>query len=411
MLTMDEQRLLDAVAARQAELVAFCQRLIQTPSVNGVHDEVHLVQVIAAEARGLGLSARIVGEFPQRPNVIVHTGEGDETGLLLLGHLDTVPPGDPASWSHAPFSGDIADGRLYGRGAIDTKGGMAAAIYALAALQAAAPHATAQFIGVPDEETGATGTLGIKYLIRHRLLKARGALYAYSGREIVLGHRGLVRYRAICTGEAVHTGSSEWQEGTAGANAVTGLTRFLLALEDQRFPHSAARYFEVYRTVITPGTMISGGVSINIVPDRAEALIDVRTTPEYDAQAIERLFGQVTDSILAANPRLKFTVERLNNLPAVASDERAPIFSVLSGVVEQITGQAPEKTVAGPANEGYLLIEQGIPTVCGFGVAGANAHAVDEYVLIDSLVETAQIFALTAARLSSKGNEQDAHDH
>lgn len=400
MNTPFEAALIDAVAARRDELTEFCRRLIQTPSVNGVHAERALAQVIADEAHRLGLSAQLVGEQPQRPNVIVSTRSGAPTGLLLLGHLDTVPPGDPASWAHPPFAGDIAAGRLYGRGAIDTKGGMAAALYALAALRQAAPDVAAQFIGVPDEETGATGTLGIKYLSAHGLLQARGALYAYSGREIVLGHRGLIRYRVRCAGAAVHTGSSEWQERTAGANAVTGLARLLVALEDHPFPHSAAPFFEPLRTVITPGTLISGGVSINIVPDQAEALIDVRTTPEADALAIEALFDTAIAAIRAAQPRLSFTYERLNYLPAAISDAAAPIFAALAGVVEQITGQPPARTVAGPANEGYLLIEQGIPTVCGFGVIGANAHAVDEYVVVDSLVETAQIFALTAARLS-----------
>jgi acetylornithine deacetylase/succinyl-diaminopimelate desuccinylase-like protein len=399
-MMVDEARILAAVAARRDDLIAFCRRLIQTPSVNGVDDEANLAVVIRDEARRLGLAAQIVGENPRRPNVTVSTaGEGD-LGLLLLGHLDTVPPGDAAGWMYPPFSAQVADGRIYGRGAIDTKGGMAASLYALAALQEAAPDVRAQFIGVPDEETGATGTLGIKYLAAHSLLKAKGAIYAYSGREIVLGHRGLLRYRVTCAGESVHTGSSEWQERTAGANAVTGLARLLLALESAEFPHSASPYFEPYRTVITPGTVFSGGVSINIVPDRAEALIDVRTTPENDRYAIEALIERAAGEITAANPRLQFAIECLNDLPAAISDERAPVFAALASAVETVTGTTPPKTVAGPANEGYLLIERGIPTVCGFGVSGANAHAPNEYVEIDSLVETAQIFALTAARLA-----------
>ena len=349
----------------------------------------------------LGLHTQIVGEQPKRPNIIVSTSETGETGLLLIGHLDTVPPGDAANWTYPPFSGEIADGRIYGRGAIDTKGGMAAAIYALAAVKDRLPAGQrAQFIGVPDEETGATGTLGIKYLSAHRLLHGKGAIYAYSGSEIILGHRGLLRYRLTCTGQAVHTGSFEWQERTSGANAVTGMARLLLALEqiNAGFPHSSAPYFERFRTVMTPGTIISGGVSVNIVPDRCEALIDVRTTPENDASVIERLIDEASAQI--ATPTLKFQRERLNFIPAACSDERAPIFVILADLIPQVRGVPAVKTVAGPANEGYLLIEQGIPTVCGFGPTGDNAHAANEYAEMDGLSEAALIFALTARRMA-----------
>jgi len=401
---MDTEKQLTGTLSRlQPDLIAFCRRLIQTPSVNGVDDEVHLAETIAAEARRLGLHVFLTGEFPNRPNVVVSTSDEGETGLLLLGHLDTVPAGDPQSWRYPPFSGEIADGKLYGRGAIDTKGGIAAAIYALAALKQhpeALAGGRAQFIGVPDEETGATGTLGIKYLAARGLINGKGAIYAYSGSDIILGHRGLVRYRLYCTGESIHTGAHSWQEGTAGANAVTGMARFLLALEALTFPYSTTPYFEQFKTIVTPGTMINGGVSINIVPDHCEALVDIRTTPEQDAAALETRFDPLIAQIQTEHPRLKFRYERLNDIPAACSDESALVFSILADIVMQVRGITPKKTVAGPANEGYLLIEQGMPTVCGFGVIGANAHAVDEYVELDSLMDTALIFALTAQRLA-----------
>lgn len=401
-----EQALAAAIVSYRDDLIDFCQRLLQTPSVNGEHDEVHVAELIAAEARRLGLDAQIVGQYPNRPNVIVSTSDEGETGLLLLGHLDTVPPGDAASWAYPPFSGAIADGRIYGRGAIDTKGGMAAALYALAALkqhQQALGESRAQFIGVPDEETGATGTLGVTYLADHGLLAAKGAIYAYSGSQIILGHRGLLRYRLVCAGAAIHTGSHEWQEGTAGANAVTGMARLLLALESQTFPFSSTPYFEPYKTVITPGTIISGGVSINIVPDRCEALVDIRTTPDNDVAVIEALLERMIREIEGEKPGITFGYERLNFIPAVISDEKAALFSILGEVIPLVKGFPAERTVAGPANEGYLLIGRGIPTVCGLGPTGANAHAANEYVEIEGLMDAALIFALTGHRMALLG--------
>jgi acetylornithine deacetylase/succinyl-diaminopimelate desuccinylase-like protein len=321
---------------------------------------------------------------------------------VLLGHLDTVPAG--GHWQYPPFSGEMVDGRIYGRGAIDTKGGMAASIYALAALKQhsdSLPKGRAQFIGVPDEETGATGTLGIKYLAARGLLGGKGAIYAYSGSQIILGHRGLIRYRVICTGEAIHTGAQEWQEHTAGANAVTGMARFLLALEQLPFPYSPVPYFEHFKTMVTPGTVIKGGVSINIVPDHCEALVDIRITPENNSEAaFEALFDEAAKEIERACPGVKLRYERLNYTPAAISDEHTPLFGILADVIPQVMGFPAVKTVAGPANEGYLLIEQGIPTVCGLGPTGANAHAANEYVEISGLVDAALIFAVTARRLA-----------
>jgi len=398
-----EDRLLQIARQFQPDIAAFCSRLIQTPSVNGIHDEIAIAEVIAEQARALGLHVQLVGEQARRPNVIVSSRAAGATGLLLLGHLDTVPVGDESHWTAPPFSGVLRDGKIFGRGAVDTKGGLAASLYALAALREAAGDALpgrAQFIGVPDEETGATGTLGIKYLHATGLLSGLGAIYAYSGRQITLGHRGLIRYRLRCTGEAVHTGAVEWQDGTAGANAVTGMARLLLALEAIEMPYSTAKYFERFRTVLTPGTMINGGVSINVIPDTCEALMDIRLTPEYDRERIEELLDSCIGRVMGEKPRLGFDYELLNYAPAAISDENAPVVTVLDGVMQEISGIKPERVVAGPANEGYLLIERGIPTICGFGPTGANAHAADEYVNAASLGETAAIFALTAWRLS-----------
>jgi acetylornithine deacetylase/succinyl-diaminopimelate desuccinylase-like protein len=278
---------------------------------------------------------------------------------------------------------------------------MTAALYTLATL-ARTPGALSggrvQLICVPDEESGATGDLGIKYLAAHGFLQGLGAIYAYSGDQLVLGHRGLLRYRLICEGQAIHTGSSEWQDGTGGANAVTGMARLLLALEQIETPYSTAKYFERFKTVITAGTVISGGTSINIVPDRCEALLDIRLTPEFDRARVEKLLDQCISAVSRAGLRL--TYDLLNYAPAAISNEHAPIFSILEQVIHKVKGRQPERVVAGPANEGYLLIGHGIPTVCGLGPTGENAHAVNEYVEIQGLVDAVKIFCLTAVELS-----------
>ncbi|MBZ0280994.1 MAG: ArgE/DapE family deacylase [Anaerolineae bacterium] len=398
-----ENQLLQTTRQFEPDMTAFCSRLLQIPSVNGLNDEIDLAEAIAQQARQLGLHVQITGENPRRPNIIISTAPEGSTGLLLIGHLDTVPPGDTSRWTHPPFSGAIADGRIYGRGAIDTKGGMTAALYALAALKridGALVSGRAQLICVPDEESGATGDLGIKFLHANGLLHGLGAIYAYSGYQITLGHRGVLRYRLFSHGKSVHTGSTEWQDEAVGANAVTGMARLLLEIERVELPHSSTKYFESYKTIFTPGTMISGGVSINVVPDLCEALLDIRLTPEFSREQIEARLQDCINHALRHSPKIQLSYELLNHTPAAICDENAAIVTTLESVVQQIKGFQPPRVVAGPANEGYLLIERGIPTICGFGPTGENAHAADEYVEIQSLSDTAAIFALTAHRLS-----------
>lgn len=401
-ITVLEQKLIADIQDSRNDMVALCSRILQTPSVNGVHDERAVALVIAKQALALGLDVEVVGEFPQRPNVIVSTSTESPTGLLIVGHLDTVPAGDESAWTHPPFAGEQAEGRLYGRGAIDTKGGMTAALYALALLKRhpeALPNGRAQLICVPDEESGATGTLGIKWLHEHDLLEGKGAIYAYSGDQITLGHRGLLRYTLVCHGQSIHSGSSEWQERTAGANAVTGMARLLLELENLRFDYSTAPHFSEFRTVITPGTLINGGISINIIPDQCEAAVDIRLTPEMTRLQIEALLDDCTARV-EQERGVRFTRMLLNDASATLTPDDATIVQVLESVVRDVKHKEPQRVVAGPSNEGYLLNDRGIPTICGFGPDGENFHANDEYVTIDSLVETAAIFALIAHRMS-----------
>jgi acetylornithine deacetylase/succinyl-diaminopimelate desuccinylase-like protein len=397
-------QLLETIRRYEPQMIDFCSRLIQVRSVNGVDMEQAAAECVAAEADRLGLGAQLIASVPNRPNVIVSTAPEGQTGLLLLGHLDTVPAGDAHRWTYPPFSGTVADGKIYGRGAIDTKGGITAALYALASLSqtpGALPSGSVQLLCFPDEESGATGELGVKFLHREGLLVGKGAIYAYSGNQITLGHRGLIRYRLTCTGEAVHTGANEWQERSTGANAVTGMARLLLALESLEFPYSQTPYFEAFKMLITPGTVIKGGTSINVVPDTCTALVDARLTPEYSRAAMDAALQQCIADVTAAHPKLRFDVQLLNYAPAAITGEHEPIVTALAEAIEQVKGQPAGKVVAGPTNEGYLLIERGIPTICGMGPTGANAHAVDEYVDIAGMVDAAAIFALTAQKLSA----------
>jgi acetylornithine deacetylase/succinyl-diaminopimelate desuccinylase-like protein len=391
---------IDSVPAES--LIRFCQSLVRIPSVNGEHPERPVAEEIARFAASNGLAADIVGSEPARPNVLVRVGPSNATGLLLVAHTDTVPFGDEQAWTHAPLSGAVSDGKLYGRGAIDNKGGIASALGALLVLNALPEGVLRKgvaFVGVPDEEAGATGTLGIRFLHDRGLVAGRGAVYVYPGMDrIELGHRGVWRLTLTAHGTAFHSGSLDWQEAGLGNNAVTGLAEIALELERLRFPRSGSGLFAPFRTVITP-TKFSGGSGPSIVPPTASAYIDVRLVPDVPQSEVENAILEVVARVVRRRPPLSVDMRTEVTIPHTEIPTDSAIVSSVQRSARQVLGAPPVLSVSGPANESYILNRYGVPT-CVFGPAGANGHSANEYLVVDTLASVARIYALVALDLA-----------
>lgn len=384
----------------RGEVLALCQKMIQTPSVNGMDDELHLAHVIAAFAREHKLDVEMTAVDAQRPNVLVHVGPvRKETGLLLVGHMDTVPVGEVSSWTHKPFNGVLEGGRLYGRGAIDNKGGIAAALGALVLLKQRAGlrlKLPVMLACVPDEESGATGQLGIKHLQEIGKLAGKGAIYVYPDlHRTAIGHRGVLRLKMTAQGRSFHTGSLAWQDEDKSLNAVTGMSAIMLALEEMTFASMPQPdIFSRYHTVVTP-TLVQGGAGISIVPEQCEAYVDIRLVPGVSREVVEDSVQRAIDGVIAARPQLQVAVERVTYIPPTVIPEDSAIIQAVKGAVVDVRGTPPEVFVSGPANESYLLNEYGIPTLT-LGPDGQGAHAVDEYMEVASLYQTMEIYARAA---------------
>lgn len=383
------------------DIIALLQKLIQTPSVNGTDPEEAAARVIYDFAQTHGLEAEMTALEPGRPCVLARVGPPGEVGLLLVGHIDTVPAGDPAAWIHPPFGGVIENNKMYGRGAVDNKGGIAAALAALLQLkdQAANLRRPVLLACVPDEESGATGVLGIKHLHATNRLSGLGAIYTYPDLDkINIGHRGLYRLKITTRGKSFHSGSLEWQRSDRNLNAATGLAEVLLALEGLEIedPHPDP-YFQHFKTLITP-TLVEGGSGPSIVPDRYQALIDIRLVPSVPKEAIDGAIAAVLDPIRQKRAPLQIDISQEIYLPPTIIPEDSAVLSALRTSAREIIGIDPLVTVSGPANESYLLNQYGIPT-CTYGPVGEGAHALDEYVELESIFQVAQVYAATALKL------------
>ncbi|KKT67431.1 MAG: Acetylornithine deacetylase or succinyl-diaminopimelate desuccinylase [Candidatus Woesebacteria bacterium GW2011_GWC2_45_9] len=379
------------------ELLDFLKQLVQTPSINGKDSEEKISSLVAEEAGRLGLPYRSIALDQERPNVFVGEDFGGKSGLLFVAHLDTVPGGDESKWKHKPFGAEIEDRKLFGRGAIDCKAGIALSIYALRILKDLGRLGLAKFAGVVDEESGADSKLGARYLLDNGL-NAKASIYTYSGVETVtIGHRGGVRLWIEVAGEAVHTGSLRWQKKEKGANAIEALSQFIGLLKDVKMEGKNPS-FPGFGFVATP-TLIEGGNGESIVPDKGKVLIDARLLPNQDNNEYIEKVRQLAKRL--ETNKIKFSVSIKNNIQGVVISPKEKIVRILDGLDKEVMGIKPEIRGCGPWNEGYMFIAKGIPTICGFGAVGDGAHSTDEYVEIGSLPQILEIYVRAALELAS----------
>jgi len=388
--------LLTAAGKYQKDITAFLCDLVRIPSVNGRDTEAALAERIQAEANQLGFDSRLVALQPERPNILVTYGAGDNR-FALISHMDTVAEGDPARWSSPPFAAEVKEGRIIGRGTADNKAGIACSLYTLVLLRDLnlldLPRQQVIVAGVVDEESGACSPLGVRHLIDSGALQARGAVYAYASDIVCIGHRGLIRLELTARGQSIHAGLAEWHHHNQGANAVMALADLLLRLESLNIPAATSPGFEHLGFTITPGTTFRGGSYPSIVPDSANAIVDIRLLPgQPSAHVFERVREQIR-AVEKERPRISIEMKVIVDIPGAAIPPDHPLALLAQDYTEAVTSRRWATAGAGPANEGYMLIEAGIPTLCGFGPTGGNPHAPDEWVEINSLPATIAIFA------------------
>ena len=396
MVTLKTDHLLSAAGVYQADLTAFLRDLVCIPSVNGRDPELGVAERIQVEARKLGLDSQLQALQLDRPNILVSYGAGAD-GFALIGHMDTVAEGNRDSWSSPPFAGEVRDGLLIGRGAADNKAGIACGLYTLALLRELNLIDPARqkviLAGVVDEESGACSLLGVRYLLDSGMLQARGAIYTYTSDIVCIGHRGLVRLELSARGQSVHAGLAEWHLGSRGANAVMALADLMLKLESLKLSADPPLGFEHLGFTITPGTVFHGGSYPSIVPDYASTMVDIRLLPGQSSHHVLELVQEQISIVEGERHGITFDMKVTIDIPGALIPTDHPLAILAQDYTEAMTGRRWQTAGAGPANEGYMLIGAGIPTLCGFGPTGGNPHAPDEWVELASLPVTTAMFA------------------
>lgn len=382
------------------EVTGVARRLVAIPSFGPDHRwEDGVARALADLLAGEGLAVEWQPIAADRSNLLaVLPGERDGPPLLLLnGHMDTVPPS--SSMIRPPFAAEISEGRLWGRGAADMKGGLAAMAVALVALRRAGvrPPQPILLAAMAAEETGNLGTAALaREAARAGALASFAVVGEPTGLEVVTAHKGVDRYRVTVLGRAAHGATPE-----RGVNAIVQAARLIVAL-DKHLVRS--RHHRTHPLLGSPsyniGT-IQGGVSRNIVPDRCTFQIEKRWLPGDGPEQIRAdLEGIIAQTLGPAAAEVTHEPE-FDQIPhpPLAIPEDHSLVRVLAEVLEEVTGRPAACTALSAFTDAAILQAAGIPSVV-FGPGSlAVAHADDEHVPTADLLAAARVYARLALRL------------
>lgn len=407
-ITAEERAVLDLVTVD--EVVELTRRLVRCPGENPPGQEAATVAELAAICAEHGLEVREDEVAPGRANVTARLPGADGPGLLLLGHTDVVPVGD--EWTRDPFGGDLVDGRVYGRGATDMKGGLAACVVAMSALRRAGVPLSGPvelLAAVDEEETG----LGIRAWIGEHARRgadadpdAGGAAPAYAGcivaepteLQTIIAARGDSYLEITVTGVAAHSGNPD-----DGRNAVTGAA--LVVAEIDRWHREFAQGPRELGGLVGVPTfnagLIAGGQGISTVPASCRIGLDRRLMPGEDPDRVLAGVRERVDGLDLTARGLDVHVEMTMDMPGFASAPDSAFVVVTDAALADAGGPGlPLSGWTAACDGGFVARETGAPVVVlGPGSVNDQAHRPDESVGVQELLVAARAYTLAALRL------------
>jgi acetylornithine deacetylase len=360
--------------------------LIRIPSINPslADGDDAGEEKIAAFATGWlhdrGVRSRLEEACPGRPNAVGEVGDGDGPTLVLCAHLDTV---EVTGMTIPPYDPVVRDGRVYGRGAYDMKGGVAAIMCAAAELAKEKIRGRLLVALVADEEYTSKGA---EHFVAHHPADACILTEASEGR-LVLAHRGFVWIDVVAKGRAAH--GSRWD---LGKSAIGTMGRIVAALEN--FDTNDLR--KRVHPLVGPASMhcarIEGGIGISTYAPECRLEIERRTLPtETAAQAVE----EIREIVRVIDPQAEVT-HRFSRT-SLLTDRSAPVARCVRESATSIAGTAPEEIGVAYWMDAAIFAGAGIPSV-NYGPAGAGAHEPVEWVDAESVVTCARVLHESARR-------------
>ena len=354
---------------------------------------------VADYLRNSGFEVRTEEVAPRRPNVWA-MWEGDRPGksLLFEAHTDVVTEGSAEEWEHPPFAAERMGGRLYGRGACDTKGNLAAAVVAVRAIRDSGVSFPGTLILChPVDEEGMM--TGIKAFIENGHAEGVDAAVICEPEEnqICTSQKGALRVEVAVRGRMAHGAMP-----LSGVNPVTRAARFVVAVEElerEEVERHGEDPFLGYPS-LTPTILRGpdcGDPQINVIPASAYVALDIRTVP---AQSHEELVGRLKDVLArlrSEDPDFDATLEVIEERPPTETPKDESLVGAMAKAYEHLTGEEPRYNGVPGATDGtFLSAWAGIPIVITGAGKREVPHHADEWVDEDELLAACKLYAATA---------------
>lgn len=415
MTAMDARRqLLDWIDADRDKLVGFFSGFLAKPSANPPGDTREAAGFIADYLDAEGIDHRLVAPRERMPNILA-VADGNSAGrhLVLNGHIDVFPVGEDEQWTHGPWSGEIADGAVWGRGASDMKCGTSASVLAYIYLARLRDRWPGKLVltAVSDEETG--GEWGTRYLLDNHAGDCLGdcVLNAEpSGlSSIRFAEKGTLRLTFHIHTPGAH---GAYPHRSANANRIAaGLIADLDRLNDMPVPMPAdiAGYLArpevracmdtvmgagaadvALRVTVNVG-VVRGGLKVNMMPGDCRVEVDIRLPFGVDRADV---LAEIAD-ILKAYPEATLEVQEAASNPASASDPEHPMMGILKRVISETSDHRPEAIAGIGATDCKFFRYKGVPSFV-YGPSPETMSMADEHVPIDDFIHVLRTHALAA---------------
>lgn len=369
--------------------IALLADLVRIESVNpdlvpGGAGEARIADFCAAWFAARGFEVHRVEEHPGRPSIVgIARGSGGGRSLMFNGHYDTV--------STASYEGDaldpvVRDGRLFGRGAFDMKGGVAAMMVAADRARRQGLRGDILVACVADEEYASFGTAEVAA----RFSADAAIVTEPSHLELTVAHRGFVWFDVTVFGRAAHGSRPE-----LGIDAIAKAGKFLVALEEYDRRLRASPTHALLKSGSVHASLIRGGEEISSYPAECRISLERRTIPGETRQSIAAELQEIIDGIAVVDPDFRATLATGLDRPPFEIAEAEPIVATLDRIAAGRTGRAVPRRGEPFWTDCAILQGAGIPCVM-FGADGAGAHAASEWVDIASVRTLADILAETA---------------
>jgi acetylornithine deacetylase len=372
---------MNEIASLLGELVAIDS--INPDLVPGGAGEAAIARFVARWLEQAGLAVEIDEPVPGRPSVVaIARGTGGGHSLMLNAHMDTV---GIAGMEH-PHDPVVQGSRLYGRGAFDMKGGLAAIMFAAAAAKNQQLRGDVILTAVSDEEYASIGTASIV-----KRWHADAAIVTEpTGLEICIAHKGFIWLEIETRGIAAHGSLPD-----LGVDAIVKMGKVLVGLEELDRSLRSAPSHRLLGSGSLHASLISGGQELSSYPERCILSVERRTVPGETARDVESQVRKILDHVAASdatfNAALRTTL--LREAFEVSQDE--PIVQAVRRHAAAIAGQEPGIIGATAWMDSAILSAAGIPTVI-FGPGGEGAHAVVEWVDLEQVQRCVEVLLATA---------------